>query len=114
MFKQSLDQGYTNTDCLDRCQKTSHKETRLIEAYRIERADREMAETRIKTLEQEVELIQRQLDQFQCHAMTRLHSQRVIALASHERTYNELHGLDERGDNKNRRKSEECDTVDSI
>ena len=46
--------------------------------------------------------------------MTRLHSQRVIALASHERTYNELHGLDERGDNKNRRKSEECDTVDSI
>ena len=114
MFKQPLDQEYTSTDCLDRCQKTTHQETRLIEAYRAERANREMAETCVKTLEQEVELIQRQLDQFQCQTMTRLHSQRVIALASHERTYNELHGLDESGDNKNRRKSEECDTVDSI
>ena len=57
MFKQPWDQEYTSTDCLDNHQKTTHQDTRLIEAYRAERANREKAETRIKSLEQEVELI---------------------------------------------------------
>ena len=82
--------------------------------FQTERANREKAETRVKVLEQEVELIRRQLDQFQYQTMTRLHNQRVAALSHHQRTYNELHGLEESGANKNRRKSEECDTVDRI
>ena len=114
MFKQLWDQEYTSTGCLYNHQKTTHQDTRLIEAYRAERANREKAETRIKSLEQEVELIRRQLEQFQYQTMTRLHNQRVAALANHKRTYNELHNLDESSDNKKRRKSEECDTVDRM
>ena len=63
MFKQPWDQEYTSTDCLDNHQKTTHQDTRLIEAYRVERANREKAETLIKSLEQEVELIRRQIPQ---------------------------------------------------
>ena len=114
MFKQLCDQEYTSTGCLYNHQKTTHQDTRLIEAYRAERANREKAETRIKSLEQEVELIRRQLEQFQYQTMTRLHNQHVAALANHKRTYNELHNLDESSDNKKLRKSEECDTVDRI
>ena len=59
--------------------------------FQSESTNREKAEARVVVLEQEVELIRRQLDQFQYQTMTRLHNQRVAALAHHHRAYETMH-----------------------
>ena len=86
MFKQPWDQEYTSTDCLDNHQKTTHQDTRLIEAYRAERANREKAETRIKSLEQEVELIRRQLQELNVIMTLRLYKVSVRRPSKDTRT----------------------------
>ena len=93
MFKQPWDQEYTSTDCLDNHQKTTHQDTRLIEAYRVERANRKKAETRIKSLEQEVELIRRRLEQFKCGICSKVFS-RHYDMLRHKRVIHRNDGYD--------------------
>ena len=54
---------------------------------------REKAEARVAELEQEVELIRRQLEQFKYNAMTRIHNQRGLVLAHHRNQYEHMHSV---------------------
>ncbi len=57
------------------------------EDFQQERHDRENAQSHIVELEQEMDLIKRQLEQFQVSHMTRLHNQRIAALTNHRNEY---------------------------
>ncbi len=64
-----------------------------IDDFLLEHKDHDRAQARFHHLEQEADLIKRQLDRFQVSHMTRLHKQRLAALSNYHDEYDNLHGL---------------------
>ncbi|XP_013419254.1 TNFAIP3-interacting protein 1 [Lingula anatina] len=61
------------------------------EDFEAERKDRERAQARIRDLEEEIELLKRQLSMFQQTAMSQMKSRREAALARYRREYEAQH-----------------------
>jgi centrosomal protein CEP55 len=62
------------------------------EDFESERRDRERAQARINEMENEMDLIKRQLEQFQTSHMTHLYNQRMAALSNYQNDYERRYG----------------------
>lgn len=91
----------------------------LTEDFRSERSDRERAQSRIAELQQELNVVKRQLQQYQTEQMHDIHHRRAEALQQYQNEYNERR-REHRGGSRNHanfggltaRGLTECDTVE--